>query len=42
MPLKGNLLQTSALTQQALRFWGVVVAEKIQRQYLFQYLGPIS
>ena len=41
MPLKGSLLQIFALTQWALKFWGVVVApEKIQRQYLFQYLGP--
>ena len=30
---EGDLLQTSALIQQALKFWGVVVApEKIQRQ----------
>lgn len=29
-----------ALIQQALKFWGVVVApEKIQRPYLFQYFG---
>ena len=35
-PPEGVLLQTFAL-----KFWGVVVApEKIQRQYLFQYLGP--
>jgi hypothetical protein len=38
---EGDLLQTSALIQQALKFWGVVVApEKIQRQCLFQCLGP--
>ena len=40
IPLKGNFT-TFALLQQALKFWGVVVApENIQRQYLFQYLGP--
>ena len=41
MPLKGNLLQTFALIQWSLKFWGAIIApEKIQRQYLFQYLGP--
>jgi hypothetical protein len=36
MPLKESLLQIFALTQRALKFWGVAVApEKIQRQYLF-------
>jgi hypothetical protein len=40
-PSEGVLLQAFALLkQQALNFWGVVVApEKIQRQYPFQYLG---
>lgn len=40
-PSEGILLQTFAPIQWALKLWGVVVApEKIQRQYLFQYLGP--
>ena len=35
----GVLLQAFALIQQALKFWGVIVApEKIQKQYPFQYL----
>jgi hypothetical protein len=40
-PTDGILQQTFALIKRALTFWGVVAAsEKIQRQYLFQYLGP--
>ena len=38
VPSEEVLLQAFALIQQTLKFWGVVVPEKIQWQHLFQYL----
>ena len=38
-PSEGILLQAFALIQQAVKFWSSCCSEKIQRQYLFQYLG---